>query len=206
MKKVSLWQLFWTFFKIGAFTFGGGYAMISLLSEELVRKKQWITDADMLDMVVIAESTPGVIAINTATGVGFRKRGVIGSLLSTFAVVLPSYIIISVVYFVLTALEGNLWWESALKGINACVTVLVVNAFFKMAKQLPRNWFCAVMLLIAFAISTFLPSVNVILIILGGAAVGLIVALFKNNSAKKAAVNAADDGSEVEDKPSDKEE
>ena len=75
MKKVSLWQIFITFFKTGLFTFGGGYAMISILEEELITKKQWITAQDMLDMLVIAESTPGVIAVNTATSVGFRLRG-----------------------------------------------------------------------------------------------------------------------------------
>lgn len=176
MKKVSLMQLFWTFFKIGAFTFGGGYAMISLLSEELVKNKKWITDADMLDMIVIAESTPGVIAVNTATSVGFKTRGIIGAVIATFAVVLPSYIIISAVYYAIAALEGNIWWNSALKGINACVTVLVVNAFLKMVKQLPRNWFSAVMLIAAFGIATFLPVVNVILIILAGAVIGIVIA------------------------------
>ena len=77
--KVSLWQIFITFFKTGLFTFGGGYAMIAILEEELVAKKNWITSQDMLDMLVIAESTPGVIAVNTATSVGFRLRGVLGS-------------------------------------------------------------------------------------------------------------------------------
>lgn len=187
MKKVSLLDLFWTFFKIGAFTFGGGYAMISLLSEELVKHKKWITDADMLDMIVIAESTPGVIAVNTATSVGFKTRGVLGAIISTLGVVLPSYIIISIVYFVITALEGNIWWTSALKGINACVTVLVVNAFLKMVKQLPRNWFSAIMLIVAFGIATFLPVVNVILLIIAGAVIGIIIACITR--AKRPMVN-----------------
>ena len=77
-KKVSLWALFITFFKTGLFTFGGGYAMIAILEEELVVKRSWITSQDMLDMLVIAESTPGVIAVNTATSVGYRVRGVAG--------------------------------------------------------------------------------------------------------------------------------
>lgn len=199
MKKVSLMQLFWTFFKIGAFTFGGGYAMISLLSEELVKNKKWITDADMLDMIVIAESTPGVIAVNTATSVGFKTRGIIGAVISTFAVVLPSYIIISAVYYAIAALEGNIWWNSALKGINACVTVLVVNAFLKMVKQLPRNWFSAVMLIAAFGIATFLPVVNVILIILAGAVIGIVIACISR--ARRPMVNVENvEQSEKEDK------
>ena len=77
MKKVSLWQLFIAFFKIGAFTFGGGYAMIAVIEQALVENKKWITSEFMMDMVVVAESTPGVIAVNMATGVGYQKRGVI---------------------------------------------------------------------------------------------------------------------------------
>ena len=199
MKKVSLLQLFWTFFKIGAFTFGGGYAMISLLSEELVKNKKWITDADMLDMIVIAESTPGVIAVNTATGVGFKTRGVIGAIISTLAVVLPSYITISVVYFVITALEGNIWWNSAMKGINACVTVLVVNAFLKMVKQLPRNWFSAIMLIVAFGIATFIPAVNVILLILAGAVIGIVIACISRARHPMVNVDNVEQSSEKED-------
>ena len=199
MKKVSLLQLFWTFFKIGAFTFGGGYAMISLLSEELVKNKKGITDADMLDMIVIAESTPGVIAVNTATGVGLKTRGFWGSIIATLAVVLPSYITISVVYFVITALEGNIWWNSALKGINACVTVLVVNAFLKMVKQLPRNWFSAIMLIVAFGIATFIPAVNVILLILAGAVIGIVIACISRARHPMVNVDNVEQSSEKED-------
>ena len=87
--RVSLWQLFYTFFKTGLFTFGGGYAMIAILEEELVAKRHWLTSQDMLDMLVIAESTPGVIAVNTATSVGYRVRGVLGAIIATLGVVLP---------------------------------------------------------------------------------------------------------------------
>ena len=89
MKKVSLWQIFITFFKTGLFTFGGGYAMIAILEEELVAKKQWITSADMLDMLVIAESTPGVIAVNTATFVGYKREGVAGGIAATLGMISP---------------------------------------------------------------------------------------------------------------------
>ena len=115
----SLWSLFITFFKIGAFTFGGGYAMVSVMEEELAEKKKWITSQDMLDMLVIAESTPGAIAVNTATSVGYRTHGVIGGIVATLGVVLPSFIIISALYFVISALEGNRWYNAAFKGVNA---------------------------------------------------------------------------------------
>ena len=108
-KRVSLWQLFITFFKTGLFTFGGGYAMIAILEEELVSSKKWLTSQDMLDMIVIAESTPGVVAVNTATSVGFRMRGVLGAIIATLGVVLPSFLIITALTFVITSfdLENN---------------------------------------------------------------------------------------------------
>ena len=109
MKKVSLWQIFITFFKTGLFTFGGGYAMISILEEELISKKRWITSADMLDMLVIAESTPGVIAVNTATSVGFRLRGILGAVIATLGVVLPSFVINTGLSFVIEANADNVW-------------------------------------------------------------------------------------------------
>ncbi|MBQ1988903.1 MAG: chromate transporter, partial [Clostridia bacterium] len=93
-------QLFLTFFKIGAFTFGGGYAMIPLIQKEVVEEKKWITDDDILEIIAIAESTPGPIAINSATFVGYRVCGFWGSFFSTLGVVLPSFVIILIISFV----------------------------------------------------------------------------------------------------------
>ena len=154
-KSVSLWQLFITFFKLGAFTFGGGYAMIAILEEELVSKKKWITSQDMLDMIVIAESTPGVIAVNTATSVGYKMRGVFGAIIATLGVVLPSFCIIFALSFAIEAFQENVWYNAAFAGIQACVTILIVNAFIKMAKQLETDVFSIVLLIVAFGIATF---------------------------------------------------
>ena len=155
MKKTSLWQLFATFFKTGLFTFGGGYAMIAILQEELVDKKKWITNQDMLDMIVIAESTPGVIAVNTATSVGYKTRGVLGSIVATIGIVLPSFLIISVLSYLIDAFQSNVWYQSAFKGIQACVTVLVVNAFTKMFKQIEHDAYNYIAFVVAFAIADF---------------------------------------------------
>lgn len=171
--KVSLWQLFATFFKIGAFTFGGGYAMLAILEEELIAKKKWITSQDMLDIVVIAESTPGVIAVNTATSVGYRTRGILGALLATLGVVLPSFVIIYALSFAMQAFQDNRWYKAAFTGIQACVTILVVNAFTKLAKQLDKDVFSIVVLVAAFVVAT-LTNFNVIYVILIGGALGLI--------------------------------
>ena len=96
-KLKDLWTLFITFFKIGAFTFGGGLAMIPLISKEIVEKKKWMTDEEMIDMIAIAESTPGVIAVNSATFVGFRTHKVLGALIATLGVTLPSFVIICII-------------------------------------------------------------------------------------------------------------
>lgn len=184
MKKVSLWQLFLTFFKTGLFTFGGGYAMIAILEEELVANKKWIMSQDMLDMLVIAESTPGVIAVNTATSVGYRVRGVLGAIVATLGVVLPSFVIITALSFAINALSDNLWYKAAFTGIQACVTVLVVNAFIKLAKQIQRSWFAALIIIATFAVAVFTQFDVIFLIPIGGVA-GIVYSLILDSIAKK---------------------
>ncbi len=184
MKKTSLWQLFAVFFKTGLFTFGGGYAMIAILQEELVNDKKWITEQDMLDMIVIAESTPGVIAVNTATSVGYKRRGILGAIIATLGVVLPSFLIISALSYVINAFESNVWYQSAFKGIQACVTILVVNAFLKMSKQIERDLYNYLALFGAFAVATF-TDFNVIFLILIGAVCGLLITVIKSKNNKK---------------------
>ena len=182
--KVSLWKIFATFFKTGLFTFGGGYAMISLLEEDLVTNKQWLTSEDMLDMLVIAESTPGVIAVNTATSVGYRLRGILGALMATLGVVLPSFVIITALSFAVNAFQDNLWYQAAFTGIQACVSVLVLNAFVKMSRQVERSWFSVVLILASFAVALF-TNFNVIYVILIGAALGVAYSLIAEAIANK---------------------
>lgn len=184
MKKVSLWQLFVTFFKTGLFTFGGGYAMISILEDELVARKNWITSQDMLDMLVIAESTPGVIAVNTATSVGYRLRGVLGALIATLGVVLPSFVIITALSFVINEFSGNRWYQAAFTGIQACVTILVLNAFVKMSKNLDKNWFTVLLVVAAFGVATFV-KFDVIYLILIGGVLGIVYTLIKEQVQSK---------------------
>ncbi|MCH5151506.1 MAG: chromate transporter [Clostridiales bacterium] len=185
-QKVSLWQLFVTFFKTGLFTFGGGYAMIAILEKELVSRKRWITNEDMLDMLVIAESTPGVIAVNTATSVGFRMRGVLGAIIATLGVVLPSFVIITALFFVIDKfnLESNTWYKAAFTGIQACVIILIVNAFVKMASQVEKSWFSLILALGSFAVAVF-TNFNIIFVILIGGALGIVYSLIAEHVAKK---------------------
>ena len=131
--------LFFTFFKIGAFTFGGGYAMIPLIQRETVEKRKWISDADILDIIAIAESTPGPIAVNAATFVGYRVLGAAGAFCATFGVVLPSFLIILAVSRVLDAFESSRTVRYAFAGIRAGVLALIVRAFLPMYRQCPRH-------------------------------------------------------------------
>lgn len=203
MKKVSFWQIFVTFFKIGAFTFGGGYAMISILQEELVSRKKWISSQDVLDMIVIAESTPGVIAVNSATFVGYKCRGVLGALVATLGVVLPSFCIIVGLSFAIQALAGNRWFQSAFKGVQACVVMLIFNAFVKLSSQLQKDALSLSLLVVSFFVST-LTSVNVIYLIVGGGVVGVVCSIVCKRKGSKARLPLENDGESCQDSGVDK--
>ena len=127
-------ELFGTFFKIGAFTFGGGYAMVALLEHEFVEEKRWLTREEFLDMVAIAESTPGPVAVNSATYIGYKLAGVAGAAASTLAVCLPSFAVFD--RFLQLTVVAN-----AFKGIQACVIYLILSAGVKMLKNLQRTPF-----------------------------------------------------------------
>lgn len=139
-KKMPLWlDLLLTMMKIGLFTFGGGYAMIALLDSELVEKKQWITKEEFLDIVAIAESTPGPIAINCSTYIGYKKLGVLGSFLCTLGVCIPSFTIIFIISLFYDWFIEIPYVGYAFKGIQACVVFLILKAGIKMIKNFKKN-------------------------------------------------------------------
>ena len=144
MSKTS--KLFFTFLKIGAFTFGGGYAMVALLQNEFVEEKKWVTKEEFLDMVAIAESTPGPMAVNSATYIGYRIAGTAGAAAATTAVCIPSF---AVIYFISLFFDQFLSLSavaSAFKGIQVCVIYLILSAGLKMLKQLERSAFNTILL------------------------------------------------------------
>ncbi len=132
-------QLFWTFFKIGLFTFGGGYAMIATVREAVVQTKKWLTEDEFLEIIAIAESTPGPIAINMATYVGFKRRGILGSTFATLGVVLPSMIIIFTVSLFLDAFMANKFVAYAFRGIQCAVAFLITRAGWDMFRKVKRR-------------------------------------------------------------------
>ena len=177
MKRTqNLISLFLIFMKIGLFTFGGGYAMIPLIQRETVDNKKWISDKDILDIVAIAESTPGPIAINAATFIGYRVGGFLGAMAATVGVVLPSFTIIAAISYVLAAFQNVVWIQYAFIGIRAGVLALIVKALWSMYKQSPKGVFSYLIMFGAFAVTAFLP-VNVVFVILFCAAVGILQTL-----------------------------
>jgi chromate transporter len=148
----KLVSLFWTMFKIGLFTFGGGYAMIALLEGELVGKREWIDKDEFLDMVAIAESTPGPIAINAATYVGYRTAGFLGALLATLAICLPSFGIIFTISLFFDAFLSIAWVAAAFRGIKLCVILLILTAGLRMLKKLPKTPFNLAVLILTAAV------------------------------------------------------
>lgn len=132
-------DLFSTFAKIGTFTFGGGYAMISLIDHECVEKKKWMTPEELMDMTVIAESTPGPIATNCATYAGYKKAGMIGAIVATFGMTLPSFLIILLISTVCENLLGYPIVANAFKGMRVAVAVLIVQAAVKMIKNMLKS-------------------------------------------------------------------
>ena len=131
----DLFELFAAFFRIGLFTFGGGYAMLPILQPEAVEKTHWVTDEQLLDCYAIGQCTPGVIAVNTATYVGYQRKGLAGSVVATVAVVLPSLIIISIIALFLRSFADNVYVRHAFAGIRVAVGVMVCDALIKLYKK-----------------------------------------------------------------------
>jgi chromate transporter len=131
-KHRYLWEIFISLFKIGLFTFGGGYAMIALIENEYVTKRNWITKEEFLDLVAIAESTPGPIAINAATYVGYKRSGALGAMVGTVAMCLPSFIIIYTISLFLDAFLSFSLIASAFRGIQVCVVYLIISSGIKL--------------------------------------------------------------------------
>lgn len=146
-KLKQYFTLFLAMLKIGAFTFGGGYAMIALLENEIITKRKWIEREEFLDMVAIAESTPGPIAINAATYIGYKLAGALGSFISTLAVCIPSFLIIYLISLFFDAFLSFSLIAYAFKGIQVCVIYLIFSAGLKMLRQMKKSAFNIIILL-----------------------------------------------------------
>ena len=183
-----LLDLFLSFAKIGLFTFGGGYAMIALIEHACVEKKQWITHDEMMNITVIAESTPGPIAINCATYVGYQQRGFIGALFATVGMILPSFCIIFAISMFLDRFLEITWIAHAFQGIKIAVGILILDAAIKMLKKMQKKPLQITIMLCAAAamllINFFSVRISSILLMLAAGLVSLILFLAKKPAAK----------------------
>ena len=186
MKKLKeLFEIFFTFAKVGAFTFGGGIAMLPMLQKELIEKRGWMTEEDLIDYYAIGQSTPGIIAVNVSTFVGFRRLGIIGGIFGTLGMVTPSVIIISILATVINSIDELPLVQKALKGVNVAVAALLTKVIFDFAKKVIwdkekkkiKNLWGIVLMLLSFTVIFFFkaPSWSVIL---GTIIIGIINSLF----------------------------
>ncbi len=173
----SLGTLFFTFFKIGLFTFGGGYAMIALLEEEFIQRRKWLDKDEFLDMTAIAESTPGPVAINSATYLGYKLAKVPGAATATVAVCLPSFLIIYAISLFFEQFTQLTVIANAFKGIQVCVIYLIFSAGVRMLKALDKSPFAtgvlAAVMLVMVGLSLAGVSISSILLILLSGAAGV---------------------------------
>ncbi len=171
-------SLFITFMKIGAFTFGGGYAMIPIIQREIVEKKKWISEDEMLEIIAISESTPGPMAINSATFVGYNIGGFFGALAATLGVVIPSFIIILVISGLLNLFKDNKIVKAVFAGIRLGVLALLIKTFVSLIKKSKHNFITYFILAGAFiAVAVF--DVNAIFVILVCAFLGILFMLLE---------------------------
>ena len=179
----DLVSLYFTFFKIGSITFGGGYAMLPILKKELADKRNWATEEDLLDYYAIAQVTPGVIAVNVSTFIGYKRRGVIGGIVSTLGIVTPSIIIISLIAMFVSNFEDIVWVQKALRGINVAVSALLTYSVINLTKKTIKKWYYLFFYFAAFVLVYFL-HVNSLFVTLGAAVCGILLAVINGNLKK----------------------
>ena len=181
-----LFDLFLTFARIGLFTFGGGYAMLSLIERSCVERKRWITHDEMMDVTVIAESTPGPIAINCATFVGYKQKGLTGAAAATFGMVLPSFCIIFLISVFLDDFLEITWIAHAFKGVKIAVGLLILDAAVRMIKKMRKKPLTVMIMICAFlamlSADVFALRISSITLMLFAAVVSLAIFLIKRRA------------------------
>lgn len=183
------WDLFLTFAKVGLFTFGGGYAMIALIEDACVEKKKWISHDDMMNITVVAESTPGPIAINCATFVGYKQAGLRGALIATFGMVLPSFAVIYLISLFLDNFLEITLIANAFRGIKIAVGILILDAAVTMIKKMPKKplslWIMLTAAAVMLAINIFSLRFSSIALLLIAGAFTLALFLVKGAAKRK---------------------
>ena len=173
-KLKLLWKLFCTFAVVGVTTFGGGYAMLPALQREVVDKRHWASDEEIIDWYAIGQCTPGVIAVNTATFVGQKQAGALGGIVATLGVVFPSLVIITIIAAFIQNFAHLPAVQKAFSGIRVCVCVLILNAVVKLCKKSVVDWKAFIIFLVVFAGSVFL-DISPVLYVVAAAVAGIVI-------------------------------
>jgi chromate transporter len=174
----ELWELFWTFARIGVMTFGGGYAMLPILQRDIVESRGWAAEEELADYFAVGQCTPGIIAVNTATFIGQKRKGTAGGIAATLGIVFPSLVIISVLAGLITNFADLAVVKNAFAGIRVCVCVLIFNAVCKLWKSAVKNKLSFAIFLVVAAGAYFL-DISPAIFVLAAAAVGLIPVLIR---------------------------
>lgn len=175
-------DLFSIFFQIGAFTFGGGYTMLPILQKEIVEKRNWCTEEEIMDYYAIAQSMPGIIAVNTVVFIGYKVKGIYGAIAAMLGIITPS---IAIILFIAAVLQNFMQYEiiqKAFAGIRVGVAALVCNAAFTMFKAGVKSWFTLVIFVVTLLLLVFIPSISPVIIILAAGVISIIYRLVSERS------------------------
>ena len=170
----KLLQLYWSFFKIGGLTFGGGLSMLPMLERELVQKRKWVTEEEILDCYAIGQCTPGIIAVNTATFVGYKKEKILGGIFATLGMISPSIIVISLVAAFFEMFLSNKWFAHAMMGVRSVVCAMLINTVINLGKKSLKSVYSWIICIVILALGFFTKIPTVVLVLMA-AAVGIIV-------------------------------
>ena len=185
-------NLFMSFFKIGLFTIGGGLAMIPMMEKELINKKRWINDEELLDYYAVSQSTPGIIAVNVATFVGYKQAGIIGGIFATLGIVAPSWIIITILAFFINSISDYSMVQKALKGINVAVASLLTSVIINFSKKTIKNFYNGLFMFLAFVLVFFF-KVPSYWIIISAIIMGILIVLVQDKIKAKKTLDLQDD-------------
>ncbi len=183
----ELWELFIVFAKIGGFTFGGGYAMLPLLEREVVDRRGWATSEELMDYYAIGQCTPGIIAVNTSTFIGHKRKGVAGGIVATLGCVAPSLVIIMIIAAFLNSFTNIVWVQHALAGIRVCVCALLLSTLIKLGKQALVDKIAWVLFAVILLASLFTSLPSVVWVLCAGVAGVVIKTLLERRRAGRKA-------------------
>lgn len=172
----ELFDIFWSFLKIGAFTFGGGYAMVPLIQHEVIHNRRWLSEREFIDLLTIAQAAPGPIALNTAVFVGYKERNYWGALAAVLGVVIPSFLIILVVAIFFNNIRDNAWVDAAFRGMRPAVVALIVAPIVGLAKGMHA---ALIAVAVAVAVAVWYFGISPILFLIAGAIVGIAIAAYR---------------------------